>query len=171
MDIWLRQFLAALEASCASLFALIDVAGTMRKTGYIYSTRIVVRLKNETESNAAYDLSRTKLTPSSRPIRVQMCLQNVIPQLRLQHGVNLLHLLGDRAMGFMKEKCGGDDQSKPDFGPPVRIYEVVNGIPPKPEIVMHTKSKGWEVVDEEKLKRLCTGLTTEEFLEEMNGKE
>ena len=74
-------------------------------------------------------------------------------------------------MGFMKEKDCSNDHLKSEFGPPVRIYEVVNGSPQKPEIVMHTKSKCWEVVDEEKLKRLCTGLTADEFLEEMHSKE
>ena len=71
----------------------------------------------------------------------------------------------------MKEKGCSNDHLKPEVGPLARIYEVVNGSPQKPEIVMHTKSKVWEVVDEEKLKRLCTGLTADEFLEEMNNKE
>ena len=77
-----------------------------------------------------------------------------------------LRKLGGMACGFMERNGIARGKLRPEFGPPVGVYEIVDGEPVRPELVKHTKDKGWEVMIGERLRAL-TGMEPDEFSDGM----
>ena len=166
VDLILKEMLKHASEQIPMLYSCIDEEATMRKSGFVFNTRIMIRLKPETDNDDVYALrdainSYIGLSRhSGLPKEATYCAVEAAPWRKPYRK------LGGMACNVLSSKGCQRQSLKPEFGPPVRVYEIVNGIAQMPEMVKHDQKSGWQVMDGDRLKRVCN-FTPEEFLEAM----
>ena len=163
--------IAEIQKTNSSLLEHINIPNTRRRSSFVYNTRIVIKLKDNTDSDDAYalkDLMAQLISKHSTAQVPSTCYVSV----QAAPWRKPLHQKGGKAIRILT-RHGADRQSfRPEFGPPIRIYRMENGVANRREVLKcDVKANKWEVIDPDALAAMCDGLTKEDCLAELNASE
>ena len=171
-DVWIDDFMNCLKKADANLAGKVDMAITKRKGGFHVHNNLHVRLRpNSTTQDEAY-LIKHYMDEFAKNIEART--RN--PWMAANECYGLVepapwrkpHLdRGGRAKACLVKRGIPKTSLKVEYGPPTQIYEMEDDEMLLPEIVKYDSKNGWQLMDAEKLGRLCN-MSFEDFKTEMD---